>query len=179
MGADSNSVVLNGGHAPFVEDEFDAGEDAVIKPGHALELDANADVVRHTQETDLNQRGPATGMFAELPFDPAKEKPDTFALDERVPVVYCPVGGKVDALLAAGGDLGDGSRANVDPTTPVEAVAGGVLAEHDGTATTGDGTGGATETVYDEGALYLPLESVDNSGAAAGETARVEVVRIA
>jgi hypothetical protein len=176
----SNSIILNGNGAPFVEDEGDAAE-ADVYPGAALELDANGDLVKHVQETDLNQQGTAAGLFADLPFDPQKDRTQSYDAGERVRTVYVPVGGKVQARLATGGDLADGARANVGIGDTLETVALGALAAHDGSDTTGDGTGAATETVYDEGALYMALEAVDNSGAAAGvdNQAAIQVVRIA
>jgi len=173
------TVILNGNEVPFPELEFDAAA-GDIEPGHFLELDTNGDVQRHSQETDLDQQGAGAGLIADINrSDPSKGKSDTYPNGEVVHATVVPIGGRTDAFLAAGGDLSDGTRANVDPSSVLEQVADGALAEHDGTDTVGDGTGAATETVYDEGALFVPLESVDNSGAAAGEQARIEVVRIA
>lgn len=175
----NNTIVLNGNAAPFVDDEFDAGE-ADITPGHALDLDPNGDVVKHSQESDTNQEGVGAGLFADVnEFDPSMGKNDAYPTGERVKAQYVPVGGKVDAFLAAGGDLSDSTRANVGPDDVLEQVSGGALAAYDGSDTTGDGTGSVTETVYESGALYKPLEAVDNSGAAAGEQTRIKVVRIA
>jgi len=174
-----NTVVLNGNAAPFVDDEFDAGN-GNIEPGMVLEFDANDDVIPHSTDPSTDTEAVGQGMFAELnEFDPSQTKSDTYPSGERVKVVYCPVGGKVDALLAAGSDLTDSARANVGPQDVLEEIDNGTLAEHDGSDTTGDGTGAATETVFDTGALYVPLESVDNSGAASAATSRIEVVRIA
>lgn len=181
----SNSVLLNSGHAPFVQDEFDSAE-TTIYAGHMLELDVNADVIKRDGEPALdaaNESGRAIVADVDA-FDPDVDKGADLTsgnVGERLRVQFVPVGGKFTARLAAGGDLTDTTRATVDPTTVLEEVALGAVAEHDGAATTGDGTGGAAETVYDAGALYLPLESVDNSGAAAGvdNQVYVEVVRIA
>jgi hypothetical protein len=174
-----NTIVLNGNYAPFVEDEYDAGEGS-IQPGHALDVDANGDVIRHSGDPSVNTEAVGNGIFADVSrSDPSLDKADAYPNGDRVTAQYVPVGGKVDAFIAAGGDLGDGTRANVDTTDVLEEVADGALAAHDGADTTGDGTGAAVETVYETGALYKPLEAVDNSGAAAGEQARIEVVRIA
>lgn len=180
----NDAVILNGNDAPFVEDEFDAGE-TDIYPGNVLELDANGDVIKKATEHSLGTNAPGRGLVADLPFDPSYEKGEDVTGDggvgERVRVAYVPVGGKVDARLAAGGDLADSTEANVGVGEVLEEANVGGLKSHDGTDTTGDGTGAATETVYDEGALYMALEAVDNSGAAAGVTnqAAIEVVRIA
>lgn len=174
-----NTVVLNGNYAPFVEDEYDAGSGSIV-PGHALDVDANGDVIRHSGDPAVNNEAVGNGIFADVSrSDPSLDKADAYPSGERVTAQYVPVGGKVDAFLAAGGDLSDGTRANVDTTDVLEEVADGALAKHDGADTTGDGSGSGTETVYDTGALYKPLEAVDNSGAAAGNQARIEVVRIA
>jgi len=174
------TVILNGNEVQFAELEFADDGTGDIQPGHFLELDANGEVSRHSQETDLDQEGAGAGMMADLHrSDPSHGKSDTYGAGENVHGTVVPIGGRVDTFLAAGGDLDDGTRANVDPSDVLEQVANGAVAEHDGTDTTGDGTGTATETVFDEGALFIPLESADNSGAAAGEQQRIEVVRIA
>lgn len=176
-----NTIVRNGNDAPFVDDEYDAGE-ADIYPGNCLEIDANGDVIKHATESGVDAAATGLGLFADLnEFDPSTGKDDAFPNGERVDVVHVPVGGRVDARLAAGGDLDDATEANVTEGDVLEEADVGGLKKHDGIATTGDGTGAATETVYDAGALYVALESVDNSGAAAGVSnqAEIEVVRIA
>lgn len=173
------TIVLNGNIAPFVDEEFDAGN-GNIEPGMALEIDANGDVIPHSTDPSTNTEGVGLGLFADLnEFDPSTSKSDTYTSGERVKCQYVPVGGKVDALLAAGSDLSDSTRANISEGDVLEEIDNGTLAEHDGSDTTGDGTGSATETVFDVGALYMALEAVDNSGAASGETSRLQVVRIA
>ncbi|MDY6778995.1 MAG: hypothetical protein SV760_00280, partial [Halobacteria archaeon] len=165
----------------FVDDEADAGE-ADITPGHAVELDANGDVIKHDAESSVNTKGVGRGMFAILSrSDPELEKEDAYPSGERVSYAHVPIGGTVDAFLAAGGDLDDASKANIEAGEVLEEVDLGALAQHDGTDTTGDGTGSVTETVYDQGALYIAEEAVDNSGAAAGidNQVRIEVTRIA
>ncbi len=92
-----------------------------------------------------------------------------------VPVVATVVG--VDDVVAGKDDLA------LDVVARRRDVLGyrraGVASGVDGVDTTGDGTGDLSETVYASGALYLPLEAVDNSDAPAGEQTRVEVVRVA
>lgn len=176
----NNTVVLNGSYAPFVEDEYDAGEGGIL-PGHALGLDAGGDVVRHSGDSStLDTNAVGKGLFADVSkSNPMLDKSDAYPSGERVSVQFVPIGGKVDAFLASGSDLDDASRAEVDPTVVLEHVDAGALAAHEGVDTTGDGTGDLSETVYASGALYLPLEAVDNSDAPAGEQTRVEVVRVA
>lgn len=177
----NDAVKLNGNGAPFVEDEFDAAQ-ADIYPGAALDLDGNGDAVKHATENDVNSQGTAAGVFAGLPFDPARQKGESYAAGERVRAWYVPVGGKLDARLATGGDLTTAARATVGIGEVLETVGLGALASADGSTTTADGTGPAGgETVYDTGALYMALESADNSAAAAGVSNQihVKVVRIA
>ncbi|MDY6780214.1 MAG: hypothetical protein SV760_06675 [Halobacteria archaeon] len=177
----NETVVKNQNVAPFVPDERDAGE-ADIYPGHAVELTANGNVVKHDAESSVNTKGVGRGTFAVLSrSDPELGKSEPYPDGERVSVMHVPVGGKVDAFLAAGGDLDDASKANIEAGEVLEEVDVGALAQHDGTDTVGDGTGLATETVYDQGALYVAEEAVDNSGAAAGVSnqVRIEVTRIA
>ena len=156
-----NTIVKNGNDAPFVQDEYDAGE-ADIYPGAALEIAADGDVVKHATED-----GTGGGIFADLnEFDPSTGKDDAFPNGERVDVTHVPIGGRVDARLAAGGDLTTAGNANV--------TEGDILAEANVGALADEAVGG-------EGARYVALESVDNSGAAAGveNQEHIEVVRIA
>jgi len=176
-----NTIVENGNDAPFVQDEFDAGE-ADIYPGHALEIAADGDVVKHATESGIDAAATGLGLFADLnEFDPSTGKGDAYPNGERVGVVHVPVGGRVDARLAAGGDLDTAADANVTEGDVLEEADVGGLKAHTGVDTVGDGTGAASETVYDAGALYVARESVDNSGAAAGveNQQHIEVVRIA
>lgn len=171
-----NTIVKNRNYAPFVDHEFNAAQ-ADIEPGMALELDANGDVIKHSADPATDTKAPGRGLFADLSrSDPSLTRTDTYPSGEPVSVVSVPIGGIVEGELAAGGDLADSTRATVDPSSVLEQVAGGALAVHDGSA---DADTTATQTYYDVGALYAPLESVDNSGAAAGETADLKVVRIA
>ena len=155
----NNSITHNRNYAPFVDDEFPAANGNIL-PGHELELDANTDVLRNSGESS-----PGRGMVADLSkSNPDLGRDDTYPSGERVSVVYVPVGGEVTLRLAAGGDLGTASRADVDTTDVLESVGDGAVAAID------DGSDV-------EGALYQPLEDVDNSGAAAGEQTTIEAVR--
>lgn len=175
------AVMLNKNVAPFVEDEADAAE-ADITPGHVLERNTSGNVIKHANESSVNTEAVGRGMVAILSrSDPDLSKADAYPNGERVHFAHCPIGGKFDGFLAAGGDLTDATEANISDGEVLEEADIGALKAHDGTDTTGDGTGAATETVHDQGALYMALEAVDNSGAAAGvgNQARIEVVRIA
>lgn len=177
----NETIVLNGNLAPFVDVEADAGE-ADIYPGNALELDANGDFIKSSSESSVNTQGIGRGVVADInEYDPSKTKTDAYPSGDRVHAVAVPIGGETDVRLAAGGDLDDSTKANVTAGDVLEEVDVGAFAKHDGTDTTGDGTGAVTETVYAQGALYEALESVDNSGAAAGVSNQtfIEVRRIA
>lgn len=176
-----NTVKKNSNYAPFVDTEADAGE-ADIYPGNFLELDGSGDVIKRDSEASLDTQAVGRGFMADVSrSDPDLGKTDAYPNGERVSAVYVPVGGTVDARLAAGSDLGTAADANVSENDILEEADVGGLKKHTGTATTGDGTGAATETVYDRGALYMALEAVDNSGAAAGVSNQkyIQVVRIA
>lgn len=175
------TVMLNRNGAPFVEDEADAGETNIF-PGNCLEYNSSLDVIKHANESSLGTQAVGRGMFAVLSrSDPDLDKDSAYPNGERCHFVHVPVGGKVDARLAAGGDLGTSGDANVTQGDVLEEADIGALKKYDGTDTTGDGTGSTTETVHDQGALYVALESVDNSGASAGvaNQTNIEVVRIA
>jgi len=161
-----NTIVLNGNYAPFVEDEADAGE-ADIYPGNTLEGDGAGGVIKTSTEAASGR-----GLFADVSrSDPSLDKDDPYPDGDRVSVQYVPIGGKVDARLAAGGDLTTAANANVSADDLLVETNVGALAAHDSAETSGD----------PEGAVYRALEGVDNSGAAAGveNQAEIEVVRIA
>jgi len=161
-----NTIVLNGNVAPFVEDEYAAGE-ADIYPGNFVEEDGSGDVIKQDAEAATGR-----GMVAAVSrLDPSLEKADAYPNGDNVTVQYVPIGGKVDARLAAGGDLTTGPNANVSQDDLLVETNVGALAAFDSAETSGT----------PEGALYRALEGVDNSGAAAGVANQVpiEVVRIA
>lgn len=174
------TVILNGNQAPFVEDELDSAE-ADIFPGNVLQRNSSGNVIKHDSEGSLNTEAVGFGMIAILSrSDPDLDKSEAYPNGERVSLAHVPVGGEVDARLAAGGDLADSTEANITEGDILEEADVGALKQYSGTDTTGDGTGAATETVHDKGALYVAQESVDNSGAAAGVSnqTNIEVVRI-
>jgi len=160
----NNTIVLNGSYAPFVEDEYDAGE-ADVYPGHALTEDANGAVTKTSGEATTGE-----GMFADVSrSDPSLDKGDAYPNGERVTVQYVPIGGRVDARLASGWHLTTAANANVENGDLLVETNLGALAISEA-ATNGT----------PEGALYRALENVDNSGAAAGvqNQTRIQVVRI-
>lgn len=173
-----NTVILNG-DAPFVEDDLAAAE-ADIYPGNCLELDSNGDVIKSSAEAAVGTQAVGRGLFADLnSYDPNDDKTTAYANSDTVRCVYVPVGGKIDARLAAGGDLTTSADANVTTGDILEEADVGGLKKHTGNDV--DPTSTTTETTYDRGALYMALESVDNSAAAAGvaNQKNIEVVRIA
>jgi len=135
-----------------VEDEADAA--AAITPGMLVEYDANGDVQPHSNAANQDGTRP---LFADLPFDPFKEKSDDYAAGERVSLGYVEPGVETDALLAAG--------ENVDPTTPLVSAGDGTLRALD--------TAGGDDP---DAVIAYPTESVDNGGGAEAVRCGVEVV---
>ena len=158
-----DAVIRNGNDAPFVEDEFDAGE-TDLYPGNLVGVNSSGQVVKHSSEGATG-----TGLIVDLPFDPSYEKGEDATGDggvgERIRVAHVPVGGEVDARLAAGGDLTTAANANVTEGDILVETTTGALANHTDAETGGE----------PEGAVYVALESVDNSGAAAGVTNQVPI----
>lgn len=134
-----------------VEGEGDAA--AAITPGHLLAYDANGDLVPHGTDAGENPRP----LFADLPFDPSKDKSDAYDSGERVRTGYAVPGVETDALLAAG--------ESVDPTTPLVSAGDGTLRELDTAA-------GDTHAAV----VGYPTETVDNSGGADPVRVGIEVV---
>lgn len=163
----NDAVLLNHGEAPFVEYEGDAGE-VDVWPGHVLELDGAGDYIKSSDEAGVGR-----SLVAGLPFNPGLEKGEDATagtVGERVRAYFVPVGGRVDARLAAGGDLTSAGNADVSEGDTLKEVNEGALATH------------SVDTTSDpDGALYMALESVDNSGAAGGveNQTHIQVVRIA
>lgn len=155
----SNSITHNRNYAPFVDDERPAATGDIL-PGHCLEVDGSGDVKRHAAESS-----PGLGTIAILSnSNPNLGREDTYPSGELVSFVHCPIGGEVTLRLAGGSNLGTASRADVDTSSVLEEVAdGAVAAVEDGTDV--------------EGALYQPLEDVDNSGS--GTQTTIDVVRVA
>lgn len=155
----SNSITHNRNYAPFVDDERPAAT-GDVKPGHCLEVDSNGDVKRHAAESS-----PGLGLVATLSdANPNLGREDPYPSGERVSLTHVPIGGEVTLRLAGGSNLGTASRADVDESSVVEEVSNGAV------AAVSDGTDV-------EGALYQPLEDVDNSGSASQTT--IEAVRVA
>lgn len=177
-----NVIKKNANQAPFVDDEANAAESNIF-PGNFLEYSGAADEVAKTDtEHSLDSQQIGRGLVADISTaDPSQDKTTAYDNDERVSTTHVPVGGIVDARLAAGSDLSDSTEANISINDILEEANLGALKKYDGTDTTGDGTGAATETVHDQGALYMAREAKDNSGASAGVSNQVyiEVVRIA
>lgn len=178
-----NVVVRNGNLAPFVpfEAPVDSNE-ADLTPGHMAERTSAGDYQRKTGEISLDTEAPGRGLVARVnETDPADDRDTKYPSGERAQFYHVPIGGAFDGFVEAGGDLSDSTLANVtEGDVLVEGPQGG-LHVHPGISTTGDGTGTATEDVYDHGALYEAQESVDNSAAAAGvdNQVRIRVRRIA
>jgi len=143
-------VVRNSQHV--IEDEGTAAV-ATIRPGHLLDYDANGDLIPHGEAAAEN----VIPLVADLPFDPAYEKADTYPVDNRVRTAFGRAGVEFDMLLAAG--------ESVDPTTTLVSA--------------GDGTLRAIDTAGGDGAAagaFRPTETVDNGGGA--EAVRVTVTPI-
>lgn len=177
-----NTVKKNSAYAPFVDFEANAAE-SDIYAGNFLEYSgADDEVIKTDAEASVDTQAVGRGLIADVSrSDPTQAKGDGYDNDERVSVTAVPIGGVVEARLAAGGDLDASGDANVSINDVLEEADVGALKKHTGTDTTGDGTGSATETVYDRGALYLAREAQDNSSASAGVSNQVyiEVIRIA
>jgi len=147
-----SNAVFTQNSEEIVEDEADAA--AAITPGHLVEYDANGDVQPHATAADPNGARP---LFADLPFDPGKDKSDDYAAGERVVLGYVRPGVETDALLAAG--------ETVDPTTPLVSAGDGTLRALD--------TAGGDDP---DAVLAYPTESVDNGGGAEAVRCGIEVV---
>jgi hypothetical protein len=156
-----DAVVLNKQDAPFVDDEFDSGE-ADIYPGHFLELSDATTAIKSATEDDEGR-----GLMVGLAFDPEYVKGEAYPNGTRLRCYYVPVGGRVDARLAAGGDLTASADADISAGDILAEVNLGAVA-HVSASTSG-------------GARYMALEASDNSGASAGvgNQVHIEVVRIA
>lgn len=165
----NDGIQQNSGHAPFVQDEYDSAE-TNIRAGHLLELDSSGDVQKVSTEGATGN-----GIVADLPnLDPDVEKDEDLTggnSGETLIVQHIPVGGVAEVRLAAGGDLTTAGNANVTEGDVLVETVNGAVANHTDAETGGE----------PEGAVYRARESVDNSGAAAGESNQVyiEVVRIA
>lgn len=173
------AVMLNDNEAPFVEDEADAAE-ANIFPGNFLELNSSLNVIKRDSEKDVGTEAVGQGMVAILSrSDPDLSKADAYPNSERVHYAHVPIGGKVDARLAAGGDLSASADANVTQGDLLQEADVGALENYGPSPV--DPTATMTENVHATGAIYVALESVDNSGASAGVSnqTNIEVVRVA
>lgn len=146
--------------------EGEAGSD--LTPGELLvQTGTNADDEPiYDAVSTVDQLGPQA-QFAMVPSTPpARDTSDTDPIDQTIPsgtlveVEVFDSGETVqNALLAAGGDLATASNATVSP--------GDRLGTNDDGSLKVTTTGGA--------AVAVAREAVDNSGAAAGERARIYV----
>lgn len=156
-----DTILKNANNAPFVESEADAGEGSIY-PGNFLEYAADGDVQKHSGEAGVDTAAVGMGLIADLSFDPDDTIDDAYDADERVRTATVPVGGEVYARVEAGGDLTTGSEANLTTGDPcAEGPTGGLML-----------VSGNNEV----GAVYVALEDVDNSGAAAGVTNQVRAL---
>lgn len=151
-----DAILQNSGHAPFVQDEADAGETDVYG-GHMLTLNSSGEVVKTSGEAATGH-----GMVADVDsFDPEVDKDEDLTsgnVGERIRYQSVPIGGKFEARLAAGADLTTSANANVTEGDLLTETDLGAVANFDSAETQGT----------PDGALYEALESVDNSGASAG-----------
>jgi len=163
------SVLLNSGKAPFVQDERDSAE-TDIYGGNFLTTDSNGEVSKTSGEASTGE-----GTIADVDsFDPDVDKGEDLTsgnAGERIRTQEVPVGGQLDARLIAGGDLTTAANANITEGDLLVESDLGALAAFSSAETSGT----------PEGALYRALESVDNSGAAAGVSNQtyINVERIA
>ena len=164
---ETDAVLLNHGQAPFVEREGDAGE-TDMWPGHVLAFDGAGDYIKSADEAGVGH-----GIVLGRPFAPGLAKGEDATdgtVGERLRALHIPLGGRIDGRLAAGGDLTSPGDANVAEGDLLKEVNEGALAAH------------SVDTSNDpDGALYMALEAVDNSGAGAGveNQTHIEAVRIA
>lgn len=157
--SDPDTVLLEGRDA-YRED----GEaSAAITPGHLIELSGlntgGAGDLEQFAPHSTDDGGDAEAAFALEYGKTGKGISDDYASGEHLEYRVGAKGDEFYSLLAAGTDLATAANATVSP--------GDVLVSAgDGSLRTG-GTAG--------NGVAIALESVDNSGAAAGEHARVKV----
>lgn len=160
------SIILTGEYR-----QQEAEVTANVTPGELVEFASDGRIQPHSSVPDLNGNGSAAGWFAREFPETGKGIDDDYTYDgtadegENAKLARPTPGSKVYAWLDAG--------ESVDPSTPLESAGNGALQAHTGLATTGDGTGAATETVADDLVVAYPAESVDNS--AGTDPVRIEV----
>ena len=147
---------------------------APITPGELVEItgeNASAtvehDLQPHGTAPSTDTEGSAMPRFAVELAKAGKGIDDDYAAGDHVEYRTFQTGEEPYAWLAAG--------ESVAVDDPLESAGNGALQPHDGAATTGDGTGGATETVYGGAVVAHATEAVDNSGEADPARVRVEV----
>lgn len=160
-----NVVLRNRNEATEVNRESAIAADETITPGHVVGFNADGEAVlaNHADGTGtgevaiLNEHDPETDRDTQY-------DPDADRLRFAAPL---PVGGEADLFLAAGGDLATAADADISEGDILAEVDNGALADE--AATTGGG------------ARYRAIDTVDNSGAAAGvdNQVRIAVRRIA
>lgn len=150
---------LIAGPGDYQQDEAEAAAD--VEPGELLELTATDRVQPHSEVPDLNGNGSALPRFAIEDRNVGKTIDDTYTYNatddegENVHFARPLPGTRVQAWLAAGETVSRGD--------PLESAGNGALQLHTGLATTGDGTGAASETVADNLVVAEAAEDLDNS----------------
>lgn len=147
------------GPGDYQQDEREVA--AATDPGELVEF-VNDRMQPHSSAPDLSGNGSALPRFAVEARDLGKGIDDTYTYDstadegENARYARPFPGSKVQAWLAAGESVSDGD--------PLESAGNGALQLHTGLATTGDGTGSASETVADNLVVAEADETIDNSG---------------
>lgn len=166
----TNNIQFGG--SPDYED-FDAVAGAAIEPGMLVEATGvDADGVVTVQPHSTDGEAPQTPLFADIvPYSGDQEDDtlgpvdDAYAAGDYLKVVGAQRFNRINALLASGTDLQDGG------TTADESQDANVT-EYENLTSAGDGTLRGTGVVA--GTTFVhSREAVDNSAAAAGETARL------
>lgn len=165
MPVQENNIQFGG--QPDYED-FDAVAGAEITPGMLVEVtDIDEDGVLTVVPHGTDGAAPRQPLFADIvPWggeqgDVNSTNPvdDTFAAGEYVRLIGAKRYNRVNALLAAGGDLVTAADATIDPYEPVTSAGNGTLRS---AAAGGEAFAHSYETA-----------TVDNAAAAAGETGRL------
>lgn len=144
------SIFING---DYVQLEVQASE--AFSPGQLLEFGGSNDVQKHSSAPDLNGNGSTAKLFARELVETGRGIDDDYSADDVAKVIRPQSGSKIQASIATG--------VNVTEGTPLESDGNGDLQEHSGLATTGDGTGSASETVADDLVAAYAAEAIDTT----------------
>jgi len=162
MTVNLDNRVRLGGSEEFKD--FDAVAEATITPGMLVEVtDIDADGTLHVQPHSTDGGAPALPLFADIvPYSGDQSGStvpveDDYASGDYVHVLGVPRFGRVNAILAAGADVTTASDTNAGVYDELTSAGDGTL------RTTGSGGTG----------FAVVRDAVDNSGAAAGATARL------